>query len=130
MSWGRTGKLRLRREGGKIVGELETKNSGAEETMTKLPPVRIPHPHIVIDETVHDGSPLIEGSGGATGGRGASIPVRRLFLWYRQGTTVEVLLRRFPGLGHARVFDALAFAYDNIELIEADILRERENLKE
>ncbi len=81
-----------------------------------LPPVRIPHPHVFLDET---GSPLIEGT---------RVPVRRLFSWHRQGTTVETLLRRYPQLGPARIFDALAFAYDNLDLVTADLVREREAL--
>jgi uncharacterized protein (DUF433 family) len=84
-----------------------------------LPPIRIPHPHVVIDETILEGSPVVEGT---------RIPVRRLFGWHRQGTTVETLLRRYPQLGPARIFDALAFAYDNLELMTADLLREREAL--
>ena len=84
--------------------------------MSPLPPVRIPHPHVVLDET---GSPIVEGT---------RVPVRRLFGWHRQGTTVETLLRRYPQLGPARIFDALAFAYDNLELMTADVLREREAL--
>ena len=81
-----------------------------------LPPVKIPHPHVLIDET---GSPIIEGT---------RVPVRRLFSWHRQGTTVETLLRRYPQLGPARIFDALAFAYDNLDLVTADLVREREAL--
>jgi uncharacterized protein (DUF433 family) len=84
-----------------------------------LPPVRIPHPHVVIDPAVGDGAPMIEGT---------RVPVRRLFSWHRQGTTVETLLRRYPQLGPARIFDALAFAYDNLDLITADLVREREAL--
>jgi uncharacterized protein (DUF433 family) len=84
-----------------------------------LPPVRIPHPHVVIDPEVGDGAPMIEGT---------RVPVRRLFSWHRQGTTVETLLRRYPQLGPARIFDALAFAYDNLDLITADLVREREAL--
>jgi hypothetical protein len=38
---------------------------------------------------------------------------------------VETLLKRYPTLGPARLFDALAFAYDNLELVEADLARER-----
>lgn len=84
-----------------------------------LPPVRVPHPHVVVDPAVAEGSPLIEGT---------RVPVRRLFSWHRQGTTVETLLRRYPQLGPARIFDALAFAYDNLDLITADLVREREAL--
>lgn len=85
----------------------------------KLPPVRIPHPHVLLDETIADGSPIVEGT---------RVPVRRLFGWHRQGTTVETLLRRYPQLGPARILDALAFAYDNLDLMTADLLREREAL--
>jgi uncharacterized protein (DUF433 family) len=84
-----------------------------------LPPVRVPHPHVVIDSAVGDGAPMIAGT---------RVPVRRLFSWHRQGTTVETLLRRYPQLGPARIFDALAFAYDNLDLITADLVREREAL--
>lgn len=84
-----------------------------------LPPVRVPHPHVVIDPAVGDGAPMIAGT---------RVPVRRLFSWHRQGTTVETLLRRYPQLGPARIFDALAFAYDNLDLITADLVREREAL--
>ena len=84
-----------------------------------LPKVKIPHPHVLIDEAISEGSPTVEGS---------RVPVRRLFSWHRQGTTVETLLRRYPQLGPARILDALAFAYDHLELITADLIREREAL--
>jgi len=84
-----------------------------------LPPVRVPHPHVYVDPAVGEGSPMIEGT---------RVPVRRLFSWHRQGTTVETLLRRYPQLGPARIFDALAFAYDNLDLVTADLVREREAL--
>ena len=38
---------------------------------------------------------------------------------------MATLFRRYPTLGPARVLDALSFAYDNLELIEADIAREQ-----
>ena len=82
--------------------------------MAPLPSVRIPHPHVIIDD---DGSPLVAGS---------RVPVRRLFAWHRQGTTVETLLRRYPQLGPSRILDALSFAYDNLELVTQDLERERD----
>ncbi len=85
--------------------------------MRQLPPVRIPHPHVTVHPDAEDGSPLVEGT---------RIPIRRIFSWHRQGTTCETLLRRYPHLGPARIFDALAFAYDNLDLITADLVRERE----
>ena len=75
--------------------------------------MRVPHPHVVIDS---DGSPLVAGT---------HVPVRRLFAWHRQGTTVETLLKRYPQIGPARLLDALSFAYDNFDLITQDLDRER-----
>jgi len=81
--------------------------------------VKIPHPHVVVDTAVDDGTPMIEGS---------RVPVHRLFAWHRQGTTVESLLRRYPQLGPAKVFDALAFAYDNQELMVMTLIAERDRV--
>ena len=86
------------------------------QRLPPLPAVRIAHPHVEIDDA---GSPIVKGS---------RVPVRRLFAWHRQGTTVETLLRRYPQLGPARVLDALSFAHDNIELVAADLEREKQLL--
>lgn len=56
---------------------------------------------------------------------GSRVPVRRLWAWHRGGASVETLLKRYPNLGPARILDALSFAYDNQELIQADIDREQ-----
>ncbi len=82
-----------------------------------LPSIKIAHPHVVLEEGT--GSPIVEGT---------RIPVRRLFSWHRQGTTFETLFRRYPQVGHAKILDAVAFAYDNLDLITADIVRERDEL--
>ena len=82
----------------------------------RLPPVLVAHPHVEVREDLLGGSPLI---------RGSRVPVRRLWAWFRGGVTVETLLKRYPSLGPARVLDALAFAYDNAELVEADLAYER-----
>jgi uncharacterized protein (DUF433 family) len=81
-----------------------------------LPRTRVPHPHVQVDAAVLGGSPHVVGS---------RVPVRRLWVWHRGGASVETLIKRYPNLGPARIFDALAFAYDNQELIEADIAREQ-----
>ncbi len=85
-----------------------------------LPIVLVPHPHVRVDPKVLGGSPHVMGS---------RVPVRRLWSFYRAGTSVEKLVRRFPQLGPAKIFDALAFAFDNEEVIEADLSRERELLQ-
>lgn len=81
-----------------------------------LPRIRVLHPHVRCDIDVLAGSPHVAGS---------RVPVRRLWAWHRTGTAVETLVKRYPNLGPARILDALAFAYDNQELIEADIAREQ-----
>ena len=77
--------------------------------------LNVAHPHVELSVEL-GGSPVV---------RGTRIAVRRLWSWHRQGLTPEVLLRRYPQLGPAQLFDALSFAYDNQQLIEADGERER-----
>jgi uncharacterized protein (DUF433 family) len=74
-----------------------------------------PHPHVRVDPNVLGGSPFVVGS---------RVPVRRLWAFYRNGTSVERILRRYPQLCPAKVFDALAFALDNQEVVDADLARE------
>ena len=87
---------------------------------SRLPIVLIPHPHVAVDPKILGGSPYVVGS---------RVPVRRLWAFYQEGVTVETLLKRFPQLGAARLFDALAFAFDNPEVVEADIAQEQAVLK-
>ena len=84
--------------------------------MSDLPPVKVPYPHVDVRDDLLGGSPVV---------RGTRVPVRRLWSWHRRGITVETLLKRYPQLGPARVLCALSFAYDNAELVEADLARER-----
>ena len=86
-----------------------------------LPRVKVPHPHVRCDVTVLAGSPHVEGT---------KVPVRRLWSWHKSGTAIETLLKRYPQLGPAKVLDALAFAYDNTDVIEADLEREEKILRE
>ena len=44
--------------------------------------------------------------------------------FYRNGTSIERILKRYPQLGPAKVFDALAFALDNQEVVDADLAHE------
>lgn len=80
-----------------------------------LPVILVPHPHVRVDRSVLGGSPYVVGS---------RVPVRRLWAFYRNGTSIERILKRYPQLGPAKVFDALAFALDNQEVVEADLARE------
>ncbi len=83
-----------------------------------LPIVLVPHPHVRVDPGVLGGSPYVVGS---------RVPVRRLWAFYRGGVSLERILKRYPQLGPAKVLDALAFAFDNQEVVEAD-LRQEETL--
>jgi uncharacterized protein (DUF433 family) len=84
-----------------------------------LPIILVPHPHVRAEPNVLGGSPYVVGS---------RVPVRRLWTFFRQGVSVDKILRRYPQLGPAKVFDALAFALDNPEVMEADAQREQEAL--
>jgi uncharacterized protein (DUF433 family) len=80
-----------------------------------LPIVLVPHPHVRVDASTLGGSPYVVGS---------RVPVRRLWAFYRSGASIERILKRYPQLGPAKVFDALAFAFDNEEVVTADMARE------
>jgi uncharacterized protein (DUF433 family) len=80
-----------------------------------LPVILVPHPHVRVDKNTLGGSPYVVGS---------RVPVRRLWAFYRNGTSIDRILKRYPQLGPAKVFDALAFALDNEEVVEADLARE------
>ena len=77
-----------------------------------LPRTLVHHPHV---RREGNGSPFVAGS---------RVPVRRLWAWYRGGTTAETLFRRYPNLGPGKVLDAISFALDNVELMEADLAQE------
>jgi uncharacterized protein (DUF433 family) len=83
--------------------------------LAPLPRVLVPHPHVRSDSRVLGGSPHVAGS---------RVPVRRLWIWHRAGVGIETLLKRYPSLGAAKILDALAFAYDNRDVVEADVARE------
>jgi len=56
---------------------------------------------------------------------GTNVPVRRLWQWHMRGVSVETLLKRYPSISPAAVLCALAFAYENAQLIEAEIANEK-----
>ena len=90
-------------------------SSGKAVPLVTLPVILTPHPHVRVDKNVLGGSPYVVGS---------RVPVRRLWAFYRNGTSVERILKRYPQLGPAKVFDALAFALDNQEVVDADLAKE------
>lgn len=69
--------------------------------------------------------PYITNRKGVCGGRsvirGTRIPVWSLIQWYKQGMTIEDIMREFPQLKPAQVHDAFSYYYDNRKEIEKDI---------
>jgi len=51
---------------------------------------------------------------------GTRIRVAVILTCYRQGMSVEEIVQQYPPLRPADVHDALAFAYDHLDEIEAD----------
>jgi uncharacterized protein (DUF433 family) len=62
------------------------------------------------------GSPVI------AGGCGVSL----ILGWHRMGMTVEEIVQQYPHIRPSDVHDALAYAYDHPDEIEADLAQDRE----
>jgi uncharacterized protein (DUF433 family) len=57
--------------------------------------------------------------GGQPAVAGTRIRVATILACYRQGMCVEEIVQQYPGLQPADVHDALAYAYDHLDEIEA-----------
>jgi uncharacterized protein (DUF433 family) len=57
---------------------------------------------------------------------GTRIRVAIILGCYRQGMTVEEIVQQYPHLRPADVHDALAYAYDHLDEIEADLTADDE----
>ncbi len=72
----------------------------------------------------------IENVPGRCGGRatvaGTRIQVATLLYCYRDGMTIEEIVQQFPPLRPSDVHDALAYAYDHVAEIDADLADNRE----
>ncbi len=64
--------------------------------------------------------------GGQPNVAGTRIRVGTILGSYRQGMSVEEIVQQFPPLKPADVHDALAYAYDHIAEIEADLAADDE----
>lgn len=56
---------------------------------------------------------------------GSRVPVVRIWGWYRRGVGADTLVKRYPSLGAASVFGALAFALDDEAAMQAQSALER-----
>jgi uncharacterized protein (DUF433 family) len=67
----------------------------------------------------------IEKVPGVCGGQaviaGSRIRVATILVWHRQGIGVEEIHTYYPHLRISDIYDALAYAYDHLDEIEADI---------
>ena len=72
----------------------------------------------------------IEKDAGRCGGQpvvaGTRIRVATILVCYRQGMSVEEIVQQYPSLRPADVHDALAYGYDHLEEIEADLAADDE----
>ncbi len=59
---------------------------------------------------------------------GTRVRVATILASYRQGMTIEEIVQQFSGLRPADVHDALAFAYDHLDEIDADLAADEERV--
>ena len=59
---------------------------------------------------------------------GTRIRVCTILASYRQGMSVEEIVQQYPSLRPADVHDALAYAYEHIDEIEADLAADDESV--
>jgi uncharacterized protein (DUF433 family) len=78
---------------------------------------RIDYRNIEIDPPRCGGQPVVAGT---------RIRVATILNCYRQGMSVEEIIQQYPPLKPADVHDALAYAYDHIEEIEANLAADDE----
>ncbi len=71
---------------------------------------KLDYRNIEIDPARCGGQPTVAGT---------RIRVATILACYRQGMTVEEIVQQYAGLSPADVHDALAYAYDHVEEIEA-----------
>jgi uncharacterized protein (DUF433 family) len=57
---------------------------------------------------------------------GTRIRVAMILVCYRQGMTIEEIVQQYSHLRPADVHDALAYAYDHLDEIEADLAADDE----
>ena len=76
------------------------------------------HPYITSDRHICGGEPIIKGT---------RFPVRSLIFYIlKEGMLPEELIREFPQLSYASIYDAISYYYDHRQKIEK-ILREHES---
>ena len=80
--------------------------------MSTVEPVEVNHPYIECIAGVQGGRPVIKGT---------RFPVSSIVQNHRGGRSVDEMLREFPHLTPAQVYDALSFYYDHQTQIDQEI---------
>ena len=75
------------------------------------------HPHIITDKNICNGSPIIAGT---------RTTVRSIVSYHKNGLSPEEVGAKLKYLKLSEIYDALAFYYDDVELIDKEIA-ENEN---
>jgi len=83
--------------------------------MTRMP--KLDYRNIEKDATRCGGQPVVAGT---------RIRVAVVLTCYRQGMSVEEIVQQYPHLKPADVHDALAYAYDHVAEIDADLAADDE----
>jgi uncharacterized protein (DUF433 family) len=81
-------------------------------TMSTAEPVDVVHPHIERKPGVQGGCAVVKGT---------RIPVSSIVQNHRSGLSVEEMLREFPNLSPAQLYDALSFYYDHRPQVDREI---------
>lgn len=83
-----------------------------------MPAVKTRYRYIIKDEKIHGGEPVIEGT---------RFPVRSVvFYILKEGILAEELVKEFPQLSLAAIYEALSYYYDNREEIDHLIEAQKE----
>ncbi len=78
---------------------------------------KLDYRNIETDSTRCGGQPTVAGT---------RIRVATILVCYRQGMGVEEIVQEYPGLQPADVHDALAYAYDHVDELEAALAADDE----
>ena len=78
---------------------------------------KLDYRNVEMDVTRCGGQPVVTGT---------RIRVATILACYRQGLGVEEIVQQYPGLRPADVHDALAYAYDHLDQIEAALANDDE----
>jgi uncharacterized protein (DUF433 family) len=78
---------------------------------------KLDYRNIEMDSTRCGGQPVVTGT---------RIRVATILACYRQGMGVEEIVQQYPGLRPADVHDALAYAYDHSDEIDASLAADDE----